>query len=100
MLYLLTKNCLNCLENYLVMVLFQKPLFWDDLLPLRIGTRKIHATALITIFTYERKSVIARAVENAFQLAAFLEGLPAQEYCIVTHQRMSIKMVKAFNNSN
>ena len=56
----------------------------------------MHATHLMMMFTYERKRVRALAVENAFQLAAFLEGFPAHEYCIVTHHRMSIAMVSPF----
>ena len=56
----------------------------------------MHATPLRMMFTYERNKVRALAVEKAFQLAAFFDGFPAHEYCIVTHHKMSIVMVSPF----
>jgi len=58
-----------------------------------MGTKNMHATAFNTMLTYERNKVKARAVEKAFQLETFFVGLPVHEYCMVTHQMMSIAMV-------
>jgi len=65
----------------------------EDFAPLKIGKRKKHATAFKIMLTYDRNIVRLRALENPFQLATFLVGLPDQEICMVTHHTMSIKMV-------